>query len=119
MIIAASLTSNTTLDVTFDEVVTSTTATDFNDWSLSIGTVTGIEDVNAVPDSVLTLTIAGVTSGQTPTATYTDTLGDITDNSAANNVAVTQTSPAAVDNAPPLTHPDQVRMSPLCRSPSR
>lgn len=100
-IVAAETKSATSIDVTFSEQVTSTTTTDFNDWSLSKGTVTDIEDINATPDTVVTLTVTGITTADTPNVIYTDTAGDVKD-TAAGNLMISQTFTGTTDGAPPV-----------------
>ena len=97
-IIASSLTSATSITLTYSEDIDVTT-TDGQGFTLSVGQVTGNTNP-AGSGNTITLTVSGITNtSDTPAITYTASLGSVTDTE--SNPAADQTFDRTVDDAPP------------------
>ena len=97
-IIASSLTSATSITLTYSEDIDVAT-TDGQGFSLSIGQVTGNTNPGG-SGNTLTLTVSGITNtSDTPAITYTASLGTVTDTE--SNPAADQTFDRTTDDAPP------------------
>ncbi len=95
-ITAASVDSDSTITITYSEDV-DVTATDGAGFSLSVGTISANSDPGGSSD-IITLTVSGITTSDTPDVTYSASSGSVED--VSSNPAEDQTI-GTTDNAPP------------------
>ncbi len=96
-ITAASVDSASTITITYSEDV-DVTATNGAGFALSVGTVSANSDPGGLTD-IITLTVSGISTSDTPDVTYTAAQGTVAD--VQSNPAEDQTFTGTVDNAPP------------------
>ncbi len=96
-ITAASVDSDSIITITYSENVDVST-TDGQGFSLSDGTISANSDPGG-SSSIITLTVSGITTSDTPDVTYTAAPGTVT--GVSSIPAVDQTFTGTVDNAPP------------------
>ena len=96
-ITAASVDSASTITITYSEDVDVST-TNGQGFSLSTGTISANSDPGGLTD-IITLTVSGITTSDTPDVTYTAAPGTVT--GVSSIPAEDQTFTGTVDNAPP------------------